>query len=360
MSTTVNDRIEAFFKLGNSMRLVSEGLKHEGRPWFQHKNECLLYDACLKTSKTNPWFTLKEISRALLNLSKMLNREALVTWFNGYPKLLHEPASVKNIAVIMAGNIPLVGFHDLLCVVMAGHQLTSKLSSQDPFLPVAVAEVLTSDLPQIKDQIFFSRETPLDADAYIATGSDNSARYFASCFAEKPHIIRKNRSSIAVLSGNETADDLQQLGEDVFAYFGLGCRSVSHLLVPHGFDLSKLQGAWKGYDHLLHHKKYYNNLKHARALFMVEETPFRDMEFFLLRESPDITPSVSVLNYSYYQGQQDVIQFIKQRLHKLQCVVSNIKMNLQNTSLVAPGQSQHPVLSDYSDGIDTMVFLLDV
>ncbi len=358
MSTTLNERIEAFSKLVKSMRLVSEGLKLETTSKFQHASEHTIYDACLNTSKINPWFTVGEISRALRGLSEMLEEDALITWAQNYPMLLQDSGDQKNIAVIMAGNIPLVGFHDLLCVVISGHHFTGKLSSQDPYLPLAVAEILISHLPGIRNRISFSRETPLNADAYIATGSDNTARYFSSYFADKPHVIRKNRSSIAVLSGKETSFDLQQLGEDVFAYFGLGCRSVSHLLVPYGFDLSKLKNAWEGYAHLLHHKKYNNNLKHARALFTAEESSFIDMGHILLRESADITPALSVLNYSYYDNQKDVIQFVAERKHKLQCVVSNIRMDFPNTSVVPLGQSQYPGLSDYADGVDTMAFLL--
>ncbi len=358
MSTTINERIDAFCKLGNSMRLVSEALIQEDKPTFQHKSELSLFDACIETSQINPWFTRKEISRALLSLSEMLDCNALTTWLRGHPELLRNPPPVKNIAVIMAGNIPLVGFHDLLCVIISGHHFTGKLSSQDPLLPMAVAEVLISYLSGLKNQISFSGEIPRDADAYIGTGSDNTARFFVSYFADKPHIIRKNRSSIAVLAGNESKSELKALGEDVFAYFGLGCRSVSHILIPSDFNFSELQKAWKEYEYLLHHKKYHHNLKHTRALFIADETPFRDMGFFLLHESPDITPSVSVLNYSYYDNQKDIIQFIAQLQHKLQCVASNLKLNVQNTSVVPLGQSQYPDLSDYSDGIDTMAFLL--
>lgn len=357
-STTLDERLMAFSELGTSLYKVSEALIQPDEPNFQHISEHSLFDACVKTTKVNPWFTLLEISRALRSLSTMLDHKALKYWKNKHPKLPDEPVSAKNIAVIMAGNIPLVGFHDLLCVVISGHHFTGKLSSQDPYLPLAVAEILISRLPGIRDRISFSMETPLDADAYIATGSDNTARYFTSFFAGRPYIIRGNRSSIAVLSGKENTSDLQQLGEDIFAYFGLGCRSVSHLLVPRGFDFSKLKYAWKGYEPILHHKKYNNNLKHSRALFIAEETPFIDMGIVLLRESVEITPAVSVLNHSYYDNQKDVIQFIKERQHKLQCVVSNIKMDIPNISVVPLGQSQYPVLSDYADGVDTMAFLL--
>ncbi len=155
MSTTINERIDAFCKLGNSMRLVSEALMREDKPKFQHKNELPLFKACIETSKINPWFTQKEISHALLSLSEILGCDALTTWLRGYPELFPKPPSVKNIAVIMAGNIPLVGFHDLLCVIMSGHHFTGKLSSQDPLLPLAVAEVLISYLPGLRNQISF-------------------------------------------------------------------------------------------------------------------------------------------------------------------------------------------------------------
>ncbi len=360
MSTTINQRMDAFCKLGNSMRLVSEALIREDKPTFQHKSELPLFEACIETSKINPWFTQKEISRALLSLSEMLDRDALTAWLRGYPELLRKSPSIKNIAVIMAGNIPLVGFHDLLCVIMSGHHFTGKLSSQDPLLPLAAAEVLISYLSGLKSQLSFSEEIPRDADAYIGTGSDNTARFFASYFADKPHIIRKNRSSIAVLTGNETESELKALGEDVFAYFGLGCRSVSHLLIPSGFNFSELRKAWKEYEYLLHHKKYHHNLKRARALFITDETPIKDMGFFLLRESPEITPSISVLNYTHYQNELEILQFISQRKDILQCVSSNLKMDIQHVSRVPLGQSQYPVLSDYADGVDTMAFLLDL
>ena len=358
MSTQIKMRIEAFSRLGKSMHMVSEALMQPDEPKLQHISDYSLFDACVKTTKANPWFTIKEISRALRSLSKMLDYESLKNWTKSYPELNQEPNCRKNVEVVMAGNIPMVGFHDMLCVVISGHHFSGKLSSQDPFLPKAVAEILISNFPELKNQISFNYKTPLNADVCIATGSDNTARYFAFYFADKPHIIRKNRNSIAVLSGNETASELKALGEDVFAYFGLGCRSVSHLLIPSGFNLSTIQKAWKEYEYLLHHKKYHHNLKHAKALFAADEAPFHDMGFFLLRNTAEITPAVSVLNYSYYDNQKKVIQFIKERQHKLQCVVSNSALNLPNTSVVPFGQSQYPILSDYADGVDTMAFLL--
>ncbi len=354
---SLTSRIQAFTKLSGALSRISAALGNEFRPQSVDDAEKTFCAAVEEAEMANPWFTRRETVRALGAISHMTNEKSLLSWTASYPALQKETGGTKTVGVIMAGNLPLVGFHDLLCVVLSGHRFVGKLSSQDALLPVALAELLVAIEPGLKSQIAFTCDLTTDADAIIATGSDNTARYFEHHFGDKPHIIRKNRNSIAVLHGNETADDLQKLGEDIFAYFGLGCRSVSHICIPKDFDLSRLKDAWKPFEYLLLNKKYKNNLSYYKALFEVSGTPYRQLGHCILTENTGLASPLSVIHYSSYHNIAEAEKLIQPHANGIQCVVSEMQLQTVGVPLVPFGHSQYPKLDDYADGVDTICFL---
>ena len=367
--------IDAFSELGNEMRQAAGLLNQkltgsedlhadpEQNPGVQS-----LMHAVEQSQAHNPWFTIRETSRALGALAHMLQKDKLEAWISGYGKQLRASRPSKTVAVIMAGNIPLVGFHDFMCVLMAGHRFLGKLSSQDPVLPVTIARMLIRHAPGLEQSIrFTSAQTdPGETDAVIATGSDNTARYFEYRFGDKPHIIRKNRNSAAVLSGRESEAELAELGKDVFSYFGLGCRNVSHILIPEDFDLTRLSEAWAPYRNITGHMKYEHNLRYHRTLFALKDQPYTDAGCCLFKESPQTASPVSVIHYARYRNLPEALAFLREKKEHLQCVVaagaenafSGKESALPGIETVLPGQSQNPGPGDYADGTDTMEFLL--
>ncbi len=357
-SVSLAMRIQAFSKLSKALSRVATALGGSHQSELPHTAEQALYNAAQEAEKANPWFARREVARALGAISVMINEKALLSWTALYPELHKETGATKTIAVIMAGNLPLVGFHDFLGVIISGHRFLGKLSSQDALLPVALAELLVAIEPGLKSQIVFTRELIRDADAIIATGSDNTARYFEYYFGGKPHIIRKNRNSCAMLTGYETEDELKRLGEDIFAYYGLGCRSVSHLFVPKDFNFSRLADAWKPFNYLLLNKKYTNNLNYHKALYEVSGIPFIHNGQCILTENPGLASPLSVIHYTRYRQISDAEQFIQLHTSSIQCVVSSTKLQAGGAPVVPFGQSQHPQLDDYADGVDTIRFLI--
>jgi len=382
---------EAFSELGKEMRQAAgllnqklTGDKDLHADPEQNPGVHSLIHAVEQSRAHNPWFTTREISRALGALAHMLQKDKLEAWISGYGEQLRALRPSKTVAVIMAGNIPLVGFHDFMCVLMAGHRFLGKLSSQDPVLPATVARMLTRHVPGLEQSIRFTSAQidPGEPDAVIATGSDNTARYFEYRFGNKPRIIRKNRNSTAVLSGQEPDHLLAKLGEDVFSYFGMGCRNVSHLLIPEGFDITRLSAAWVPYRDIITHRKYNHNLRYHRALFTLKDQPFTDVGCCLLTENPNTASPVSVLNYSRYKSLSEAGAFLRERKEHLQCVViadsffqPESKKDsrphdeealpatgnaLPGLEAIPPGKSQYPDPADYADGADTMKFLLDI
>ena len=351
------DRVEAFSQLSSVFQSVAVALDTGSRRDLQQETAHLLFEAAQQSTQMNPWFDRSEIARALYGLAAMTGKTVLKRWLDHYPVLRSKPCRPKNIAVIMAGNIPLVGFHDFMSVLISGHSFVGKLSSQDALLPQAVAKLLILAEPKFEHFISFTKNIPEGTDAYIATGSDNTARYFDHLFSNKSHIIRKNRQSLAVLTGNESKEELESLGVDVFAYYGLGCRSVSHLLLPAGFDVRIFIEAWKPFSDLLVNVKYQNNLRYNRALSAVENLPFTDTGICLLQESAELASAISVVHFSYYQNTEEALRFIRERNTRLQCIVSNAPFLNDHPLRVPFGQSQFPGPEDYADGIDTIKFL---
>ncbi len=349
---SLHKRIDTFHQLGINLEQIIANYK------TSEENESYIFfkEKIRQASAKNPWFTEQNILSAFAGIISWLQKDALDNWVKKYPNLAAD-LSPKKVAVIMAGNIPLVNFHDFISVLMSGHIFIGKLSSQDAVLLPYLADLLIEIEPNIKHQIHFTTEIIKDVDAIIATGSDNSARYFEYYFQKYPHIIRKNRSSVAVLSGSETEEELRDLGKDVFQYYGLGCRNVSHLFLPSSFDIKRLLDNWDVYQDVVQLSKYANNYDYQKAILLINNTPFYDNGFALLKESDVLATPVSVIHFEYYETIKEVEQFISNNTEKIQCVASAIT-GFENR--VELGKTQMPTLSDYPDGVDILKFLINL
>ncbi|MGF7072221.1 acyl-CoA reductase [Mucilaginibacter sp. 3215] len=301
----------------------------------------------------NAWFTPASVSEAVTAIGNMLNQADLTTWLSKY--VLETGKSSKNVGLILAGNIPLVGFHDVLCVIASSNKALIKASSQDARLIKAVLEKLVAIDPDFAGS--FSFVDRLEGfDAIIATGSNNSSRYFDYYFSKVPNIIRKNRNSIAVLGGKETAAELFNLGHDILDYYGLGCRNVSKILVPEGYDFTFFFESIEDHKAIINHHKYNNNYDYNKSIYLVNGDKHFDNGFLMVKEDDRLTSPLSVLFFNYYHDMAGVENIIDQNAENIQCIVS--KLPLQVTSqVVGFGQSQQPKLWDYADGVDTMEFL---
>ena len=305
----------------------------------------------------NPWFTEDQVRKAIGNIAATLTREALTKWLGMYPELPFQ-GPAKTIGVVMAGNIPLVGFHDLLCVLLSGHRFLGKPSSKDDHLLRKVTDIISTVAPGWADRIAYTEGYLKDADAIIATGSDNTARHFAYYFRDKPHIIRRNRNGVAVLTGNETREQLLQLGEDVFSYFGLGCRNVTKLFIPEEYPPEKLLEPLEHFSSLRHHNKYANNLDYHRSVYLMNKVPFLDNGVLLLKEDERLSSPVGVVYYEKYSQLEVAAKKIILQQDQIQCVVTVAPDVTEHA--VPPGMSQSPELWEYADGVDTMKFLTDL
>jgi hypothetical protein len=305
--------------------------------------------------RKNPWFAKHHILHALAYWANELNQEKLNTWLANYQ--ISENTVPKKVGVIMAGNIPMVGFHDLLCVFLSGHQFNGKPASDDAILIPHVIEILTAIAPEVADQILFSEQFLKNMDAYIGTGSNNSARYFEYYFRDKPHIIRSNRNGVAVLTGNETPADFEKLGEDIFRYFGLGCRNVSKLYVPQGYNFNSFFEGIYPFFEMVNHNKYGNNYEYNRTVYLMGNEKLLDNNFLILKEDKSLSSPIAVLFYEYYQDNESVNNHLKENAQQLQCIISNDE-NIYHA--IPFGNSQQPALHEYADGFDTMRFLLEL
>ncbi|MDR2224348.1 MAG: acyl-CoA reductase [Flavobacteriaceae bacterium] len=301
----------------------------------------------------NGWFTLPEVTIAVKSWADALTKENIDTWTKAYD-FNKEP--LQKIGLILAGNIPLVGFHDFLCVLLSGNIAVIKLSSNDQKLLPTLANYLITIEPQFKDRIVFVKEKLEGFDAVIATGSNNTARYFDYYFSNVPNIIRKNRNSVAVLNGAESHDDLVALGKDVFTYYGLGCRNVSKLFVPRDYNFDAFYQGMFEYKEVIEYEKYSNNYDYNKAVFLMSEFKILDNGFLTIKEDKTYASPISSVFYEFY----DTLEEVKERLQidseKIQCIVSN---DLVEGS-VRFGQTQTPQLWDYADNVDTLEFLLNL
>ncbi|MCY7349687.1 MAG: acyl-CoA reductase [Cytophagaceae bacterium] len=303
----------------------------------------------------NNWFTPQNVSLALDTIAQQyLVRTNLEAWIASYSfaadAKLTEP---KQVGVIMAGNIPAVGFHDALCVLIAGHRLLAKLSSQDSALMRALLQKLVEIETGFADDVVFA-ERLNDADATIATGNDNSARYFEYYFGKKPHIIRKNRTAVGVLTGLEPTEELSALGGDILTYFGLGCRNVSKLYVPEEYDFQDFYESIEPSGDVILHHKYHNNYDYNKAVLLINQTPFLDNGFLLLTPNNATVSPLSVVHFERYASTDQLKEDLTENAEKIQCVVS---AGGWLPGSLPFGTAQTPRLKDYADGVDTMAFL---
>ena len=299
----------------------------------------------------NAWFTPEEVLFASGVWAQLLSEEKLRRWLDAYPDL---PTRSGPIALIAAGNIPLVGFHDFLCVLLSGHRALVRCASNDRVLLPFLAERLVSFAPELRDRICFTDQALQEYDAVIATGSNNTSRYFEHYFGQKPHIIRKNRNSVAILTGKESPQQLAGLAEDVFRYFGMGCRSVSKVFVPEGYDFDPLFEAFYAYKDRIHHQKYANNYDYNKAVFLMSGDPMLDNGFMLLKQDAGLASPIGTLFYETYTRLEALEVSLSASSDQLQCVVGPEQL----AQSIPYGQTQRPGLSDYADGVDTMDFLL--
>ena len=302
-----------------------------------------------QAANNNRWFNTSSVEQALSGLIHLTDPVKMKTWLTGYDL---KPSKQKIIGLIMAGNIPFVGFHDLICVLLSGHKAAIKLSSQDLFLMQWIIRKLCEIEPAFIDQIDVCEQLKV-MDAVIATGSNNTARYFDYYFGKYPHIIRKNRTSVAILNGKETDTELMKLGKDVFTYFGLGCRNVSKIWVPQDYHFLNLLDLWASFTKVADNFKYYNNYEYNKSIYLVNGVNYLDTGFLLLTESEALTSPISVLYYQQYQNLTEVDQYLTQNQDKIQCVVSS----QSSRNFIPFGQTQVPDISDYADGMDVMRFL---
>lgn len=313
--------------------------------------------AVQQSSIENQWFTEGNIRSALKAIAeKFLDRDKLAAWIAQYP--MADPGyPEKTVALIMAGNIPLVGFHDWLCVFAAGQRAKVKLSDKDKrLLPLLVQKMGHWRKDSWAYTEFLSDNDRLkDFDAVIATGSNNTARYFEQYFGKYPHIIRRNRNSVAVLTGLETIPELYALGRDIFSYFGLGCRNVSKLYVPHGYHFDMLLETLHEYREMILHNKYKNNFDYNFTLYIINNIPHKNNGCLLLKEDTSLQARIASVHYEYYDDLHDLDAQLADHKNDIQCVVSNVQ--LPQFQVLPFGQSQEPGLNDYADGVDIMQFL---
>jgi hypothetical protein len=295
----------------------------------------------------NTWFTQESVEKSIKWIATHLTAENLSPWIAQYK----EAETGKQVALILAGNIPLVGFHDILCVLISGHRALIKLSSKDQYLTKYLIEKLIAIEPGFRERITIAEQLK-NFDAVIATGSDNSARYFNYYFGKYPHIIRKNRTSIAILTGQETSQEIENLAADVFTYYGLGCRNVSKVFLPAGFNFETFFPSWETYSGVVNHHKYANNYDYQKSILLINRVPFLDNGFVMLQESDKIVSPISVVYYEYYTSDAELKDKIAATKDKIQVIVGKTEL-----CSVAFGAAQCPQLSDYADNADTMKFL---
>ena len=326
---TLEERINAFHLLGKKLEWLSDDE-------FQ--------SIASSARNENAWFSEENIRLSLQGITSWLDRDLLSKWVQPYTF----PETAKKVAVVMAGNIPLVGFHDLLCVLISGNNLIIRTSSKDRALIHSLVNLLIEIEPRFNERIEFG-DMLKGFDAIIATGSDNTSRYFEYYFSKYPHIIRKNRTSIAILNGQESPKQLAALATDIFSYFGLGCRNVSKLFVPEGYRVESIYKHWESFKDIIHHHKYCNNYDYQKSILLVTQSPFLDNGFVMFQQNERLFSPLAVVYYQYYKDETTLAAEISAVSDKIQCMVGNSGIDF--------GKAQFPTLTDYADQIDTLQFL---
>jgi len=337
-------RIQAFSRLGDYLR--SALVKHDAEAVLPPD----LQQAIIKASQLNAWFTQAEVLHSLKQWVALLDEAHLHSWLKPYGDRLKKSGG-KTIGLVNAGNIPLVGFHDFMTVLLCGHSYLGKNASDDNTLLPFLADKLLSLEPELAPSVSFVPRLK-GFDAVIATGSNNSARYFEYYFGKYPHVIRRNRNGVAWLDGSETEAQLIALGEDVFRYFGLGCRNVAHLLLPREYDFSKLFGALENYAEIRNHNKYINNYDYYKSVLILKKILFYDNGFLIVKKDDAIATPISILNYTVYNNEGEARALLESQAEKIQCIVSKHHLPF--------GSTQSPALNEYADGVDTVEFLTQI
>jgi hypothetical protein len=348
-----NEKKQSFIALG---RFLSQFSEQENT-----KNELVLgndlfFDDFIKlihlSQSHNGWYTPEQVYFAIKSWADALTEENLDKWLSNYS--FNSNHNEKTVALILAGNIPLVGFHDFLSVLITGNKALVKTSSNDQHLLPFLAKYLTFIDESLQDKITFVEGKLENFDTVIATGSNNTSRYFEYYFKDKPSIIRKNRNSVAVLNGEETKEDLEALGEDIFRYFGLGCRNVSKIFVPKGYKFDTFFEAIFKYQDVIHYEKYANNYDYNKAVFLMSNFKLLDNGFLTIKEDTSYASPISSVFYEFYENLEDLKTRLQADAEQIQCLVSN---DLIKNS-ISFGQTQNPQLWDYADNVDTITFLL--
>jgi len=338
--------INAFHHLGNLMRIHGLNNIWPGFSCGVTEDEFLVVELAIERQvHHNGWFTEESVRTSMLNLGNWLSTEQLSNWTNSY-SFTENP---KVVAVIMAGNIPLVGFHDFLCVLLSGNKVQCKLSSDDNKILPLLSHYLFQFAPELKAFISFSDRNLSGFDAVIATGSNNSLVNFESYFSKYPHLFRHNRTSIAILNGTENKKELKALGEDILNYFGRGCRNVTHLLISKEFDLNRFFEAIVDLGEIVNNKKYGNNYDYNKTIHLLNLESFLDNNFLLLKESDNLFSPLAMLYYHSYSLQEEITAYLEMHKDSIQCVVGR--------NYLPFGTAQCPSLSDYADNVDTMAWL---
>lgn len=344
----------AFIQLGLFLKQFAK------QPYEQH-GEVLFNDRYFESfvslisqlHESNSWFKRPQLEFAFKSWSDALTTENLDKWLQPYDM---KEEGMKTVALILAGNIPMVGFHDVLTVLISGNKALIKLSSNDQLLIPFLLEYLIAVEPEFTGRIEITKGKLEGFDAVIATGSDNTARYFDYYFGKYPNIIRRNRNSVAVLNGEESRNDLVALGEDIFRYYGLGCRNVSKLFVPRGYNFDAFFGGMFAYKEVLDDDKYANNYDYNKAVFLMSNFNLLDNGFLTIKEDTSYTSPISSVFYEYYDDLEVLAHRLETDREKIQCVVSNALL----PESLPFGTTQIPELWDYADNVDTMKFLLSL
>ena len=336
-------QISAWIRVGKALQNLLDN--PSGSPYNEAWQETISL-----AYRKNAWFKPSQIEFALKGIVRLLEESALTEWAAKYTPVGGDRS--KSIGVIMAGNIPMAGFHDLLCVSLSGHTLNAKLSSDDQVLQPFIHSILKEIDAGTASKIRFDGNIK-DAGAVIATGSNNSSRYFEYYFGSKPHIFRKNRNSAAILTGEENEYDLILLGRDIFTYFGLGCRNVSKLYVPEDYSFDAFFTAMQSYSEVMDHNKYMNNYDYNKAVYLLNNQPFLTNNFMILMESTQLASPVSAVFYERYRDEDELRQTLDALSGEIQCIAGK-------KGPVLFGQTQMPAVSDYADGVDTMAFLTGI
>lgn len=346
----IESRINAFKQLGV---LISNTIEAgEGGMDQLSKAQVNLLLQAKKAGLNNGWFRYDMVMNALGGISNMLDSNTLNEWVSTYTI---SPGSPKEVGIIMAGNIPAVGFHDLLCVLVSGNKAVVKLSSDDECLIPAIVDLLIEVDDSFTDKVEFLTKPLKKFDAVLATGSNNTARYFEQYFGKFPNIIRKSRTSVAIISGDETEEDISGLAKDLFTYFGLGCRNISKLLVKKGIDIEQLMIELSKHEKTLDHSKYLNNLDYNKSIYIINRVPFLDGGRFLFKEDEGLHSPISVTFFEYYEDDSEVDTFLEKHKNEIQCVIGK-----KGDGRISFGKAQTPAVHDYADGVDTMEFLLNL